>query len=109
MSVGDGCKGINIYIYMQVLRGYRTFQLVKDSVREVREGMHAELSRQFVYADYKEEVINFVGRYLMGGVCSELVYRVNVRSVVQVRFDNPHASHAVAVELKLGTTPNKIV
>ena len=89
--------------------GYRTFQLVKDSVREVREGIHAELSRHFMYADHEEEVVSFVGRCLVGGVFSELVHCVDVRSILQVLFDDPHAGHAVAVELQLGATANKIV
>ena len=94
---------------MQVLRGYRTFQLVNDSVREVREGIHAELSCQFMDADDDEEVVNFVDCCLLGGVRSESVCGVNVRSVLQALFDDPQAGHAVVVELKLDAAADKVV
>ena len=39
--------------------------------------------------DHEEEVVGFVGCCLLGSVPSELVCRVNVRSILQVLFDDP--------------------
>ena len=62
-----------------------------------------------MHADHDEEVVNFVSYCPLGGVPSESVCRVNVRSILQVLFDDPQAGYAVVVELKLGATANKIV
>ena len=39
--------------------------------------------------DHEEEIVGFVCCCLLGGVLSEPVCRVNVRSILQVLFDDP--------------------
>ena len=62
-----------------------------------------------MHVDYEEEVVDFVGCCLLGGIPSKRVCRVNVRSIFQVLFDDPQAGYAVFVEFKLSPTADKIV
>ena len=62
-----------------------------------------------MHVDQEEEVVDFAGCCLLGGVTSERVFRVKVRSIFQVLFDDLQAGHAGFVELKLSPTTDKVV
>ena len=62
-----------------------------------------------MHGDHKEEIVDLAGSGLLDGVTSERVFRVKVRSIFQVLFDDSQAGYAGSVELKLSPTADKIV